>query len=156
MNHFDDNVTEELREIRNKYIEDRWGQLHQLSKESGENAVKYLFTVNAGGAVTVLAYLGSVAGNGPASISAKLGLISFFLGLLFVGFYKAHMVHYHEGLFDHFQKLVRDYYDEKIGWNNMHELDQLKIGEPKLPYVYGYLSFSCFVFGCISGGIGIF
>lgn len=155
MKYNDQNLTNELRKLRNDNINSRWSQLYEVSKESGESAIKYLFTTNAGGAVAVLAYLGSVSGNGGAAISAKIALVLFFLGLLFVGFYKVYMVHDHEGLFDHYKGLVDDYYDNKIGWDALIKSDETKVGKSKAPYILGYISFAAFILGCISGAVGI-
>jgi len=152
----DPNLTKEQREIRNQNINSRWSQLYSVSKESGDSAISYLFTTNAGGAVAVLAYLGSVSGKDGSFISAKLALISFFIGLLFVGFYKAYMVHDHENLFESYMKSVKDYYDCKICWSELTNSDIANTGNSKYPYIFGYLSFASLVFGCISGAYGLF
>jgi hypothetical protein len=155
MKYNDKNLAPELRMIRDNYMNSRWGQLHSLSKETGDSAIKYLFTVNAGGAVAVLAYLGAVSGSLPAVLSAKVSLVLFFIGLLFVGFYKAYMVHNHEGLFKHYRSLVSDYYECKIGWGALIKSDETKVGNPLAPYIFGYISFGSFIGGCISGAIGV-
>jgi len=155
MKYTDKNLSNELRELRNNYINNRWEQLHSLSKETGDSAIKYLFATNAGGAVAVLAYLGSVSGNGEPALSAKVALVLFFTGLLFVGFYKAYMVHEHESLFEHYKSLVNKYYENKIGWGMLVESDEIKVGNSPTPYILGYISFASFIGGCISGAIGV-
>ena len=150
-----DETAQRLREIRGDHIQDRWGQLYQLSKESGDSAIRYLFTTNAGGAVAVLAYLGSVGDNGGSPLSAKIALVCFFTGLLFVGFYKSYIVHHHEGLFEHYKSLVNQYYEDQVDWKVLQESDEKKVGNSIVPYVLGYLSFTGFVLGCIAGAIGI-
>lgn len=155
MKHFDKNVTDELRSIRNGLIQGRWSQLHGLSKESGDSAIKYLFATNAGGAVAVLAYLGSIAGKESSPLSAKIALASYFIGLLFVGIYKAYMVHNHEDLFNHYRNLVAEYYEGKIGWSALTKSDETKVGKPIAPYMFGYISFGCFIFGSASGAFGV-
>lgn len=155
MKYNDPNLTGELRAFRNEHISSRWGQLHALSKETGESAIKYLFTTNAGGAVAVLAYLGSVSGNGVPAFSAKVALVFFFSGLLLVGLYKAYMVHDHEGLFDHYKALIKEYYEGKISWDTLLKADEIKVGNSKVPYILGYLAFGSFVGGCVSGAAGI-
>ena len=156
MKHFDENVTDDLRDIRNNFINNRWAQLHNLSKESGESAIKYLFATNAGGAVAILAYLGSISSNGASPLSAKITLILFFIGILFVGLYKAYMVHAHENLFDHYQNLVDEYYDSKIGWDALTKSDETKVGSSKVPYILGYISFGCFIAGSALGACSVF
>ncbi|KUJ75764.1 hypothetical protein AVO42_10805 [Thiomicrospira sp. XS5] len=149
-------LTDELRTLRGEHIQSRWKQLHALSKETGESTIKYLFTTNAGGAVAVLAYLGSVSGNGIPAFSAKIALFFFFCGLLSVGIYQAYMVHNHEGLFVHYKGLVKDYYGEKISWNGLLEADETKVGNSKIPYILGYSAFVFFILGCFAGAFGIF
>jgi hypothetical protein len=155
MKHFDQNVTDEMRKVRSSFINSRWTQLHGLAKETGDAAVKYLFTTNSGGAVAVLAYLGSLATKGPTPLSAKISLIFFFAGIVFIGAYKAYMVHNHEGLYDHYKILVSQYYEGKIGWGALTKSDETKVGNSMAPYIFGYLSFACFIGGCISGAVGI-
>ena len=145
----------QLRRIRGQHIEGRWSQLYPLSKESGDSAIRYLFTTNAGGAVAVLSNLGSVAQNGGAPWSAKVALICFFTGLLFVGFYRVYIVHHHEGLFENYKRLVNLYYEDGIDWQQLLKADEEKVGNSKVPYVFGYLSFFSFISGCIAGAVGI-
>lgn len=155
MKYTDESLSAELRELRNNHINNRWGQLHALAKETGDSAIKYLFTTNAGGAVAVLAYLGSIYGNGEPALSAKIALVLFFTGLLFVGFYKAYMVHDHEGLFNHYKTLVDEYYEGKIGWGALVKSDETKVGNSLIPYILGYISFATFIGGCVSGAVGV-
>lgn len=150
-----DEAAQQLRRIRGGLIQSRWGQLYELSKDSGDSAIRYLFTTNAGGAVGVLAYLGSVADKGGSPLSAKMALIFFFTGLLFVGFYRIYMVHHHESLFEHYKGLVCEYHEGDIDWKALLESDDKRVGSSIVPYVLGYFSFFGFVLGCIAGAIGI-
>lgn len=145
----------QLRRIRSEHIEGRWGQLYELSKESGDSVIRYLFTVNAGGAVAVLAYLGTVAGHVAPSSFAKAALFFFFIGLLFVGSLRIYSVHHHEGLFDNYKRLVSKYYGDEIDWQTLLEEDEKKVGDSKVPYILGYSAFLSFVLGCIGGAVGI-
>lgn len=148
MKYFDVDMTEETRNIRNDYIQKRWSQLQALSKESGEHAIKYLFTVNAGGAVATLAYLGSKTNS---TIGIKVSLVLFFIGLIFVGILKAYTLHQHEALFSHYREQVTRYYNNQIEWDTLIKSDEEKVGNPLAPYVFGYIGFGCFIFGSIVG-----
>ena len=156
MKHFDEKVTDELRDIRNKFVNERWEQLYNLSKESSESAIKYLFTTNAGGGVAVLTYLGAIVDKGVPHVNAKVSLGLFFIGIIFVGIYKAYIVHFHEGLMNNYKNLVNDYYDSKIGWNSLLESDESNVGSSKVPYILAYISFGCFIVGSAIGSYGIF
>lgn len=155
MKHSDENLSDERRVQIKNYIDNRWRQLHSLSKESGDSSIKYLFTTNAGGAVAVLAYLGSISSNVEPTLSAKIALVFFFIGILFVGFYKAYMVHAHEGLFEYYRSLVNEYYEDKIGWSELMKADETKSKNSFIPYIFGYISFAAFVGGCVSGAVGV-
>lgn len=146
---------DELRSHRNNYVNLRWAQLYGLSKEASESALKYLFLTNAGGAVAVLAYLGSVSASQIPAISAKVALVIFFVGLLFVGLYKAYMVHDRESLFVNYKFIVNEYYEGRISWQELLEADEKKVGNAKAPYIMGYAAFLCFVIGCGTGARGI-
>ncbi len=78
MKYFDEKVTDELRDIRNKFVNERWEQLYNLSKESSESAIKYLFTTNAGGGLAVLTYLGTIVDKGVPHVKIK-GTVPFIL-----------------------------------------------------------------------------
>lgn len=148
MKHYDDGMTDDMRTIRNDTIQSRWSQLHALSKESGENAIKYLFAVNSGGSVATLTYLGSKINS---TIGIKISLMIFFFGLITVGILKAYTLHKHEGLFANYQKQVAKYYENQIGWSDLLKSDNDKVGSPIVPYIFGYISFACFIVGSIIG-----
>ncbi len=155
MKHFDENMIEGEREIRNEFISKRWEQLYEISNTAGDDAIKYLFATNAGGAVAVLAYLGTLAENGVSLLSVKFALLLFFIGIVLVGIYKANQVHYNGGLFKNYQSLVKKYYDQEIGWEAMSNSDAEKVGEPIAPYLLGYASFTSFILGCLIGAYGV-
>ena len=49
---------QELKKHQIEYINLRWKQLYDLEKERADQAIKYLFLTNSGGAVTVLSLWG--------------------------------------------------------------------------------------------------
>lgn len=151
MKYTDQNLSNELRELKDKQIDKRWFQLYVLSKEASDSAIKYLFATNAGGTIAVLAYLGSISDSGSPALLEKIALSLFFSGLLFVGIYKAYMVHNLEGLFEYYQSLVGKYYEGKIGWGDFLKADETKVGKALTPYILSYISFASFIGGCFSG-----
>lgn len=155
MKHFDERMTEEARRIHNEFISQRWKQLYEISNTAGDDAIKYLFATNAGGAVAVLAYLGTLAENGSSPLSIKVALLLFFIGIVLVGLYKANEVHYNVGLFKNYERLVKQYYDQEIDWEAMNIADAVKVGDPIAPYVFGYASFISFILGCLIGAYGV-
>lgn len=155
MKYSDENLSPDLRNSRDNHINNRWSQLYSLSKDSGESVIKYLFATNAGGAIAVLTYLGAIASNGEAQLLVKLSVVIFFIGIIFVGIYKAYMVHSFESLFAHYQLLVSEYYDDKIGWGALTISDEIKVGKPIAPYIFGYISFFSFIIGSIVAACGV-
>ena len=149
---YKDEITVELRNTRNDFIETRWNQLYLLAKDSDADAVKYLFTVNAGGAVATLAYLGTISTSDITNtLTMKISLTLFFIGLILVGILKANTLTRMESLFKNYRMLVNQYYNNKITWDEVIESDEKKVGQPLLPYILGYLSFGCFILGSIVG-----
>ena len=65
-------------------LENRWGHLHGLEKERADQAIKYLFLTNSGGAIATLSFLGaSKGGLDYSSIAIALGF--FAGGVVLVG-----------------------------------------------------------------------
>lgn len=52
--------SEEHRKANIGYANERWRQLYGLQNDWGTEGIKYLFLVNSGAAVAMLAFLGSV------------------------------------------------------------------------------------------------
>lgn len=146
---------QETTDIRNNYIKGRWEQLYGLCKETNEDIHKYLFATNAGGAVAILAYLGSVAGNGGSLIAAKTALGYFFIGLILLGILKAYILHHYESLDTNYKAGVKKYYERTMEWEALVKSDEDKVGNSKIPYIIGYGSFFAFILGCLVGGFGI-
>lgn len=153
MKHFDEKVAEAQRVFRDNYIDKRWGQLYGITKDASESALKYLFTINAGGAVAILAYIGS--SKTPPHASIKISLVLFFAGIVFVGLHKAYMVHKLEYVFKNYKILVEKYYGGGIGWNELTKTDETNVGKPIAPYFFAYGSFLCFLLGCVFGTYGV-
>jgi hypothetical protein len=71
--HFDPELDPEVRKARERFIENRELQLQRITTESGESSLKFLFTANAGGAISVLTYLGAISQQ-PPNIGFKAAL----------------------------------------------------------------------------------
>mgnify|MGYP001445919703 CR=1 FL=1 len=87
------------------YISTRWGQLYELEKEWGKEAIKYLMLTNAGGAVATLSFIGS-SDEIRESLPPKLALLFFFIGLVSSGFMIAYAYETMFRLFKGWQKDV--------------------------------------------------
>lgn len=145
MKHFE-NFDREQQLLKEKIIAERQLQLYQISKESNDEIIKYLFNVNAGGCVALLAYFGTRTDeySGP---NLTMGLTFFALGLILVGVYKVVIFRIFERIFFDYKGDVESYYGGKIGWGIFLSKDEKSSNVGYLPYVIGYLSFFSFLTG---------
>lgn len=86
--HFDPTLDPEVRKARERFIENRERQLQSITAESVDKSLAFLFADNAGSAVALLAYFGTVSSK-PNIVEFKVSLAMLFLGVLFVGIFKA-------------------------------------------------------------------
>jgi hypothetical protein len=140
----------ELRKARIDYINRRWGQLYALEKDTGEDALKMLFLTNAGGAVANLSFIGAI-GKEKIHSFAKISLICFVVGLIFVGISKAKRFHYMSGLFKEWREDAGKYLKDELSWEELDQRDTTRTKDDLLAYVFPYTSFACFLIGCAYG-----
>lgn len=155
MNHFDPELDDEIRQARERFIEHREKQLQAATAEAADSAIKYLFTVNAGGAIAVLTYLGAISKGPDVALSLKIALMLFFAGVVIVGIYKAFVVHIRSGIFFHFQRITKQYFNEQKDWDIYFAEMEARVKPNILPYVIGYSSFACFLSGFVFGVVGM-
>ncbi|MCC7407700.1 MAG: hypothetical protein IT442_06485 [Phycisphaeraceae bacterium] len=136
-------------------INTRWEQLYFLEKEAIDRAIKYLFYVNAGGAVAVLGFIGA---NQEISslVSVKVTLSFFILGLLMVGCFNAWKYYSITSLFRHWREGVRQYYAGELGLSAIQKKDEELSSQECLGKVLAWGSFICIWAGCVSGAWAIF
>jgi hypothetical protein len=132
------------------YIRDRWQQLSNAEKEYSSEALKYLFLVNSGAAVAVLAFIGANQTFSPPWW-AKAMLGSFLSGIVILGFGHAFRVHRMQQTFRSFRHSVPEYYEDKLAWDDVLDRDRKKSAPTFLGYAIPYLSFSCFIAGIAIG-----
>jgi len=153
LKHFDTNLNDEMRAVRNKHIANRHAELHGLMIASDDTALNYLFITNGGGLVITLTCIAAFFGLAAAPLLAKIALAVFFAGVLFVGLYKAYTLNYYEEVFEHYQGLVTQYYQGDISWEDVRQSDRAKEGDSMIPYILGYGAFFCFIGGGICLGL---
>jgi hypothetical protein len=141
------------KEVVNKHINRRWGQLYELEKDWGERAFKYLFLTNSGGAIATLGFLGAAE---LINSGAKLALLLFVLGIVFTGIAIAKTFHHMSGLLKAYKKGVEDFQSDKITWAALTEGDQVRAVASWIDYAIPYLSFFCFIAGSAAGAYALF
>lgn len=125
-----------------EYVQYRWSMLRDLVDSNLERAYKFLYTVNGGGCVALLAFIGGASEASNKSI-LYLTLAFFFTGLMTVGFLAVNRT-------IHSVVLFNDWTDKKSDYNSKFEdLDDLIEEQSKLvktkfdPVLLIRLSFAC-------------
>ena len=142
--------TDDHRKANIDYVNKRWEQLYGLELEFSSEGIKYLLFVNAGAAVAVLAFHGSVAVV--RDMAWPKVMLGFFvvgvilIGVLHIARYKAVSL-----VFKHWQQSVNEYFTDAKGWSEVISADVAKAKKyPWMPYL-AYASFTCFVIGAAIG-----
>lgn len=146
-------LPQQQREEANRYIGARWKNLYEVSKQAIDQVIRYLFLVNAGGAIAVLSFLGASADTRQL-VAPKVALSLFGMGVVLNGILLTMRVHQTEWLFAAWRRDVTDFYDDKVELKDLYSKDKIR-SEGRyiiVNYLFGYLSFLCFVVG---GGVGL-
>jgi len=155
MNHFDPDLNDEVRRARERFIDTREKQLQSLCMEANETAMKFLFTTNAGGAVALLAYLGTRTEVLSNQTLLSSSIAFFFLGVLCIGVLRAYAVHIYKNIFMKFGKSSKTYFVEERDWDEFIVEIESQINPSKIPYIFGYAAFVCFLIGALLAAKGL-
>jgi NADH:ubiquinone oxidoreductase subunit 5 (subunit L)/multisubunit Na+/H+ antiporter MnhA subunit len=136
------------------YINTRWGQLYELEKEWGKEAIKYLMLTNAGGAVATLSFIGS-SSEIRESLPPKLALLFFFIGLISSGFMIAYAYETMSRLFNGWQKDVEAHDRKEFDYDTLISRDDERVPSGVIDRVLGYMSLFSFIIGFMIGAIGL-
>lgn len=128
------------------HIDQRWGQLYELEKEWGKEAIKYLMLVNAGGAVATLSFIGT-SDAVRAAVTPKIALLLFFLGLLCSGWMIAYTYETMSRLFRRWQKDVEAHDRKEISYDELLRRDDERVPSGVVDRVLGYTALGSFAFG---------
>jgi len=140
---------------RNKYISDRWSELHAFYTSCADEIKKYLFYVNAGGAGAVLGFMGA-SDDVRGLVFVRISLCFFAIGLVFIGVLRVIATHMANSFFDNWKIDVADYYETKISFSELNKNDQTRTQSEVWLYLLGYLSGISFIIGMVFGGISLF
>lgn len=132
------------------WIGERSRQLDKLVMGYYDHCARYLFITNAGGILSIIAYMGQ-AGVDKANFCHKSALVLFVLGVIFSGIVNFMLLHRADLLVDGWKKDSRDFYDDKIPDNDLWARDDARFGSNKKYYCVGYASFGSFILGAITG-----
>jgi len=141
-------MSEEIRRGVESYTKERWMSLNRLVEEYTNQATRFLFFSNSGGAVAVLSYLG-VAKENSLSPNLKITLGLFVAGIILCGITIVLLFHRFSGLLDNWSSLTEKFYENELDYFEMLEKDKAKYSKTAWGWVTGYGSFIFFVFGVI-------
>ena len=139
----------------NDYISSRWSQFYELEKEWGQTAIKYLVMFNAGGAIATLSFVGAL-GASQIGNTAIIALSLFVAGVVIAGFMVAHAYKTCSSLFKHFRLDEAKHSRGDLSYEDFLSADEARVPSGKLETALGYLSFACFIVGCVIGAVGLF
>lgn len=136
------------------YVNERWHQLYALLLDSVKVAINYLFIVNGGGCVAVLAFLGTdKAADNKTLLLIVLAL--FFIGLVLVG--ALNLFRYM-----HFEKLERHWVKQsslcragQITFGELLHRDDELVNTGSNIANWGYGAFACLVLAGLVGFAGM-
>lgn len=137
------------------FLDKRWERLNAWFNAEWENAAKYLFLTNAGGAVAVLSFLGAskdLRGN----CCLALALLAFAVGVILLGAFRAHLVHKSADTYVGWAKDADLFVTNQLTWEKLIENHERRAAIGAWGYIFGYASFTCFILGVVCGGFALF
>jgi len=144
-------LQEPFKSQHREYVAARWRQLSDLSNDSANQAIRYLYISNSGAAAGVITFLG-VFEELRDQLWPRWMLILFFVGVLLVGIFWASRYHRTEYLFKRFRDDVHLCAAEKIEVEDLEMRDWQRVNKTAwLPLICAYSSFICFIGGAIIG-----
>ena len=127
--------------------------LRVRNSTAGQEATTYLWATNGGASVALLAFMGSNA-SVRASSAAWVSLMIFFLGIVALGILRALAYHFTLSYFKTWLRSVDEVFANQIDINEpAARLNAKEAAFGYWPTVFGYVSFFCFIAGCIWLGI---
>ncbi|WP_431120907.1 hypothetical protein [Variovorax paradoxus] len=141
--------TPEFREQVHAYNESRFHQLNGLVIASSEGAWQYLLTVNGGGAVAVVAFIGAVP-QLQKRVWPYVVLAIFAIGLLLVGLGRALVLLHMNKMLQNWTASMAQFYSNKLDWHAVTRADEALVKPGEFwPWLLGWVSFGLFAIGLV-------
>lgn len=145
-------MTDTVRQQSLAYIRERWTQLADSGRERDTEVIKYLLVVNAGSAVSVLAFIGATAATEQPPIPGAMGmLIAFVVGVILTGVLIVIRGFRIMWLFGKWRQDVSSFYADQLEWEELLARDASRSTLSMTTLVIGCLAFGCFVGGALFG-----
>lgn len=134
--------------ILNEYVKsnhERWDQLNGLLLSVISDGVKYLFAVNAGGCIAMLALLGASEELRKQEWTWTV-LFVLFLGLVSVGILNFARYHVIDYLLRKWNQDVVRFYEGEMDFDELSRNDDRRVVKSNLILIFAYFAFACFVY----------
>jgi uncharacterized membrane protein len=145
---------QELKNHQIEYINRRWKQLYDLEKERADQAIKYLFLTNSGGAVTVLSFMGA-SEKARTSLGPIFALSCFVVGIILIGVFNIIQYYHMAKLFALWKRDSEKYFANSAEWVNIIQSDNKRSRISIWAHIIAHGSFATFIVGCICGTINL-
>jgi len=139
------------RKVIYEHYEQRFWQLNRLVDNQTRHAIQYLFIANTGGAVVLMAYLGT-AKTDMINWGHKASLFIFVIGIVLAGILIVSLLHKNDSLLLGWQSDWSEFIQDKISHQDLLEQDEGRAGSATIYYLVGYTSFGFFILG---SGVGL-
>ncbi len=141
------------------YIKGRWAQFASATRDARKDAATFIATINAGGAVALLGFIGSVVRDTPElakAIPIRLALLAFVVGIACCGL--AHAVENLRlsGLFSKWRDAVNRFYRDQIGFTRMMGDDVSRADEHDVANFLIWFALALFGIGAGLGLLALF
>lgn len=142
------------------YVRSRWSQYSSATRESRKDVATFVATINAGGAVTVLAFAGAALQNHKELAEARplrLAILCFVLGVILTAVAHAIENDRLKRLFEKWREDVDSLYIDKLSFNQIRLEDARRAGQRE--FAFGRLIWAalvCFVIGAALGVLLLF
>lgn len=137
-----------------EYINRRWGQLHELEERAVEQAYRYLFLTNSGGAVAVLAYIAQRGDEARTPLVLGM-LVCFVLGVVLVGLGLAKTYEHMSGLYKDWKRDTRRFFARELSFNELTKSDDARAVTDWLDRALPYGALLAFFAGCGVGAVAL-
>jgi hypothetical protein len=152
MNGADTNEQDVNRKMQ--HIESRTAQLQPLRSKYAEEAMRFLFLVNSGGAAATLGYLGTGTGTADHGF-AKWVLACFVLGIVFIGCVRWILMVRSYRYCDAWEQKAPACAQTEEEWAQFLEDDKKRTAGHRWEFIFGHLSIVSLLGGLILGALGL-
>jgi len=144
-------IPEPRQKVLHQWADDRYELLRRMAEDSAVRLVRYLVLTNAGGAITIISFMGA-SDIVRDSVYAKFALALFVIGLILIGIAMIQLTISNDKNYTELVKDQNKMYLDEISWEQFRENNDSRI--EKMEWINWIAAFSggCFIVGA---GVGV-